>query len=199
MQLITLSEYPSLVLRNSSSRLSPTTTRKLSSSGAKDEMEGFPATIHKVEVRCPCGTSFENADTYLRHKGFCTNHGEETSIGSKPSGASRRAPIAPAKASITAPSLEPKVFCFSQSSKSPRIVRNHRLGCSARKQQMNTHSTLSYPGLIQGRTSDAGSMSSTVEHPIPPPGTAKNIDCACGRTFAKQAALEMHLRTSKVH
>lgn len=129
MQLITLSEYPSLVLPNSSSRLSQTTTRELSSSGAKGEMEGFPWEIHKVEVRCPCGSSFEDADTYLRHRGFCTNHEEETSIGSKSSGARRRAPIAPAK----------------------------------------------------------------------PPGTARNIGCACGRMFAKRAALDMHLRTSKAH
>jgi hypothetical protein len=162
-------------------------------------MEGSPWTIRKAEVRCPCGTSFENADTYLLHKRLCINHQKETSIRFTSSGAGRRAPIAPAEAPTTAPSREPTVFCSSQSSKNPRKVRNQEHGVSARKQQRNTQLALSYSGLIKGWDSDAGSMSPAVEHPVSLAGSTGKIHCACGRTFAKQGALDMHLRDSKAH
>lgn len=162
-------------------------------------MEGSRWAIHKVEVRCPCGVSFENADKYLRHKRFCTRHRENTSVGSKPSGASQRAPIAPAEASFTIASQEPRAFFSSQSSKSSCTVRNQSPGCSARRHQMRKNLALSYPGLIQSWTPDVGSISSAARHPTSLPRSANNVDCACGRAFAKQAVLDMDLQTSKIH
>lgn len=168
----------------------------------KNEMGGYLWTVHKVEVRCPCGTSFENADTYLRHKRLCINHKEEMSTRSRPSGTSRKAPIAPiapAENSITAPSSQPMAFRSSQSSRNPRTARNKKHGFSARRQQMDTHSALSYPCPTKGLNSDTGLISPAVKHPVSLAESTNKIDCVCGRTFAKQGALDMHLRTSKAH
>ena len=199
MEAMIMSGYLGLIMPNSSRPSSLTAAWRLSSLSAKDEMDGFPWTIQALKVRCPCGTRFENADAYLQHKGFCAHHRETTSTGSKLPGSSRTARVTPAKASITASSPELTAFGSSQSSRSPRAVRGQRHGSSASKQQTNTSSALLYPGPIQGRTSDAGSMSPSVERLILPLEIAKKIHCACGGTFKTQAALEVHLRYSKAH
>jgi hypothetical protein len=157
-------------------------------------MDGYPWTIHKSEVRCPCGSRFENAEMYLRHKVSCMKQQEETSIRSQLSGARRKAPPGSTKAPMPAPSLEFKAFHPNKPSKSLHTIRSESVSFSARKQQpVDTRSTFS-PGIL-----DVGFESLSIQDPISPSAYTKRIHCACGRTFAEQAALNMHLQTSKAH
>ncbi|KAH6622466.1 hypothetical protein C7974DRAFT_398342 [Boeremia exigua] len=162
-------------------------------------MEGYPWTIHRVEVRCPCGIRFGSVNEYLQHKEICTRHQEDTIIGSNPPSARRRAPIAPAEASFTTASQEPRAFFSNPSSKSSHKVGITSPGCSSRRQRTKSSLALSSPALIQDRTADVGFMPSVAGHSISPPRSMAKIHCVCGRDFAKQAALDMHLQTSKIH
>lgn len=171
-------------------RLSPA-TRELFPSGTRHDMDGYPWTIRKVEIRCPCGIRFESAETYLQHKGFCKSH-QEMTIRTKPPAAARKGTFPLVEASISRESLE-----FS--CRSPLVARHQTPGFSARKQHTKKNLTLSHSGLKQRWHSDLDAMDPAAEHRIPSATSTNNIHCPCGRTFEKRRALDMHLRDSKIH
>jgi hypothetical protein len=81
--------------------------------------------ISTLQVLCPCGKSFKNAEAYLGHKRLCATHQEgENNIFMTPS-SNRRAATVPARASVPA-STPKKILCpCGQRFKTERKLENH--------------------------------------------------------------------------
>lgn len=155
--------------------------------------------ISTLEVRCACGKSFENAETYFRHKLFCGTHQKEKAICTTPSSNQKLATV-PARASISASSPKPVACLCGRTFKNHHALRKHGCYCTVHKQQLNAHSASSDPSQVLELNSGAGSVSAAGERPIPPAEfTAKKIQCPCGQSFANEKALNKHLRYSKTH
>ena len=157
-------------------------------------MENFSWTFHEVTVRCPCGTCFKDADTYLQHKRSCKNHSVETSIESGPVGVGRKARKPSLEASATPAPRNAGNSHGNRPTKKPRPSRNVQSSLPVRKPPTNTHSALSGFDL-----SVAGSTSSAAGQRSPPPQCVAKIHCTCGRTFTRQESLDLHLRTARAH
>jgi hypothetical protein len=156
-------------------------------------MEGFPWTFHEVTVRCPCGTCFKDADTYLQHKRSCKNHLVKTSIKSGPVGVDRKAHKPSLKASATPAPRNAGNYHGNRPTKKPHPSRNVQSSLLVRKPPTNTHSALSGFDLsVAGSTSSAAGQRSS-------PQCVAKIHCTCGRTFTKQESFDLHLRTSRAH
>jgi hypothetical protein len=127
-------------------------------------MEGFPWTFHEVTVRCPCGTCFKDADTYLQHKRSCKNHSVETSIESGPVGVDRKAHKPSLKASVTPAPRNAGNSHGNRPTKKPHPSRNVQSSLPVCKPPTDTCSALSGFDL-----SVVGSISSAAgQHSSPP-------------------------------
>jgi hypothetical protein len=75
--------------------------------------------ISTLQVRCPCGKSFENADSYLEHKRLCAIHQEGGNVISMTPSSNRRAATVPARASVPVSSPK-KILCLVDRALQPK-------------------------------------------------------------------------------
>jgi hypothetical protein len=154
--------------------------------------------ISKLEVRCPCGTVYETADTYLQHRQHC-----EIYVGQKNGNPTPQ--ISKNNSSTVAMSIfsasSPKPVACSCDSVFPNhyALAEHRSCCAVDKQYRKTR--LRPLSLIQVTNTKlsvrsvaaAGSPTSSII------SEARNVQCTCGQTFANEKQLNNHLRYSKTH
>ena len=148
--------------------------------------------INTFEVRCPCGKSFENAETYLRHKSSCDTHQREENVTTS---SSRRF-------ATTSARVSPKpIACWcGRTFKNHYALQQHTSYCVAHKQQTNVRSDSLDPAQVSKLNSDMSSVSAVGKLSNPPAESAANkIQCPCGQRFANEKALNKHLRYSKTH
>ena len=149
--------------------------------------------ISTLEVRCACGKSSENAETYFRHKLFCGAHQKESVLRTTPS-SEQSFSIMPAS------SPKPVVCWCGRTFKNHHALRQHGCHCAVYKQQKNAHSTSSDPSQVLELNSSADSAPATGERSIlSAKFTAKKSRCPCGQSFASEKALNKHLQYSKTH
>jgi hypothetical protein len=152
--------------------------------------------ISALVVRCPCSKSFENVETYLRHKRLCGIHQKKENIISTAPSSNQRTATVPAKASPPKPVAR---WC-GRMFKNHHALQKHGCHCAVHKQQTNAHSASSDSAQVLELYSGAGSVSAAEERPIPSAeAPAMKIYCPCGRSFANEKALNQHLRCSKTH
>ncbi|CAI6332551.1 unnamed protein product [Periconia digitata] len=155
--------------------------------------------ITKLEVRCACGTSCENAEAYFRHKSLCGTHQKKkflhTTPSSKPSST-----LGPARASIS-DSYPETVACWcGRTFKNRRSLRQHGYYCAVYKQQTNANSTPSDPARVLELNSNPNTAPAPEKSYNPTAQfAAKKIQCPCGQSFANEKALSRHQRYSKTH
>lgn len=156
-------------------------------------MDGYPWVVHEVGVRCPCGMTFKAVDTYLQHKVCCVKHQAEIGVKIETSANIQRCSITSAKAPTTISMQKPRSCLFDLSFKGSSTAQKETSGRSARKQSRNSRSA------TPTRDSDVRLTSLKLEQSSSSVQPTNRIACACGRTFAEQAALDMHLQFSKAH
>jgi hypothetical protein len=162
--------------------------------------------ISTLQVRCPCGKSFENADSYLEHKRLCAIHQEGGNVISMTPSSNRRAATVPARASVPASSPK-KILCpCGQSFTTEKKLENHlRYSKTHQAEKLRTRFT------PKGTTP----VSEQIMAPLPfltsispalglVPGTiscsvASFLPYTCGKTFETQRLLDLHKRDSLYH
>jgi hypothetical protein len=162
--------------------------------------------ISTLQVLCPCGKSFKNAEAYLGHKRLCATHQEgENNIFMTPS-SNRRAATVPARASVPA-STPKKILCpCGQRFKTERKLENHLRSSKTHqagkpRTGFTPRSTTSVSVPITASHSSTTSISPALG---PVPGTisssvASLIPCTCGQAFETQRVLDLHKRDSPYH
>jgi hypothetical protein len=155
--------------------------------------------ISTLQVRCPCGKSFENADSYLEHKRLCAIHqGADNSISMTP-GSNRRAATVPVRASVPASSPE-KILCpCGQRFTTEKKLENHLRYSKAHqagkpRARFTPKGTTSVSVPIMASLSSPSSISpalgpvlGTISFPA-----ASLIPFTCGRAFGTQQVLDLH-------
>src|SRR4051794_5247104 len=111
--------------------------------------------------------TFENAETYLRHKWFCGTHRKKENVICTTPNSNRRFATIPARASISASSPKPVVCWCGRTFKNHHALREHGCYCAVHRQQTNAHSASSGPSQVLELNSGAGPVSAAGERPIP--------------------------------
>lgn len=165
----------------------------------KAKMADTAGRISKLEVRCACGRSCENGETYSRHKLSCDIHQKENILRTTPS-SDRSLASVPARASSSASSLKSVACRCGRKFKNHHALRQHGRHCAVSKQDINKDSASSDPPQVLEVNSDADSVPAAGERPVPAAESIKKRhQCTCGQSFANEKALNKHLRYSKTH
>lgn len=159
--------------------------------------------ISKFQVRCPCGKSFENVETYLEHKSLCINHQKGNNVTFVTPNSSPRAATRTARASVPASLSTAVASVACRCSNTLEIhdgLQRHECRRAVQKQQRTTRSNTLNLVQVPGSNSGAGSVIPTRNRSSPPAeATAQKIQCPCGKSFPNEKKLESHLWYSKTH
>jgi hypothetical protein len=154
--------------------------------------------ISKLEVRCPCGTVYETADTYLQYRQHCKIHVGQKNGNSTPQ-TSKNSSSTDATSIASASSPKPVACSCDRALQDHNALAEHGSCCAVDKQRTETPSQpldstqVTNTELSVSSVVAAGSPTSSIT------SSAKNLQCICGQTFVNEKQLNNHLQYSKTH
>ncbi|KAH5120139.1 hypothetical protein HBI88_138170 [Parastagonospora nodorum] len=166
---------------------------------SKTTMTYTVGTIVRLEVRCPCGTSYEDADTYLQHRRYCNLHTGQENMPVASSHSKREPSKIVASLLDSGSPLKPVGCSCGRTFKNQRALHQHTSSSAVHKKEPELRSDPVAPDQLVKSNPDTPLTTATRALAPTTASTSNNIQCACGKSFTNAKKLQNHLRHSKTH